>query len=432
MREARRRRSRRCARSRRLVARGGPRRHPAGQAARTLRPGQRHAGGAGGRGARHPGAAPEDDQRPRGGRGHRRRGRRGAAGGRVRPDPARRGPVPLALRERPLLAAARLPRGGAGGAGGDGRGRGDRRDARCSWRPASTPARSCWWSGPRWARTRRAARCWRGSPRSGPRCWCGRSTRWRPGRSSRGSQPEEGVSFAPKIGPEDRALDLRRPAAELARRVRALAPHIGATAVIDGQPFKVWGARTVSEPVPPGLSVEQGRLLAGTGAGTLEITAPPAAGEGPDGRRRLPARLPRPAASGRRREHRRRAPPAASRPSAPSPCACCAGWTRAPTPTAPSPPRRAAPSSTRGRVPAPPAWPTARCSAAARSTGSSTAPSTGPRPSSPPCATSCASGAYEVAFSDAIPDHAAVDQAVRQARALRGAKARCVRARRRW
>ena len=85
-------------------------------------------------------------------------------------------------------------------------------------------------------------------------------------------QPEEGVSFAPKIGPEDRALDLRRPAADLARRVRALAPHIGATAVIDDQPFKVWGARTVSEPVPPGLSVEQGRLLAGTGAGTLEIT----------------------------------------------------------------------------------------------------------------------------------------------------------------
>jgi methionyl-tRNA formyltransferase len=85
-------------------------------------------------------------------------------------------------------------------------------------------------------------------------------------------QPEEGVSFAPKIGPEDRALDLRRPADELARRVRALAPHIGATAVIDGQPFKVWGARTVSEPVPPGLSVEAGRLLAGTGRGTLEIT----------------------------------------------------------------------------------------------------------------------------------------------------------------
>jgi 16S rRNA (cytosine967-C5)-methyltransferase len=33
-------------------------------------------------------------------------------------------------------------------------------------------------------------------------------------------------------------------------------------------------------------------------------------------------------------------------------------------------------------------------------------------------------GAYELAFSDGVPDHAAVDQAVRQARGLRGAKAR--------
>jgi 16S rRNA (cytosine967-C5)-methyltransferase len=33
-------------------------------------------------------------------------------------------------------------------------------------------------------------------------------------------------------------------------------------------------------------------------------------------------------------------------------------------------------------------------------------------------------GAYEVAFSDGVPDHAAVDQAVRQARALRGPAAR--------
>lgn len=93
-------------------------------------------------------------------------------------------------------------------------------------------------------------------------------------------QPEEGVSMAPKIGPEDRALDLRHPADALARRVRALAPHIGATAVIDGRPFKVWGARTVSEPVPPGLSVEQGRLLAGTGRGTLEITRVQPPGKG--------------------------------------------------------------------------------------------------------------------------------------------------------
>ena len=92
------------------------------------------------------------------------------------------------------------------------------------------------------------------------------------GRLDPRPQPEEGVSLAPKILPEDRVLDLTHPADEIARRVRALAPHIGATCRIDGEPFKVWRARVVSEPVPPGLSVAEGRLLAHTGSGTLEIT----------------------------------------------------------------------------------------------------------------------------------------------------------------
>jgi methionyl-tRNA formyltransferase len=41
-------------------------------------------------------------------------------------------------------------------------------------------------------------------------------------------QPEEGVTYAEKIGPEDRELDPAAPARELANRVRALSPHIGA------------------------------------------------------------------------------------------------------------------------------------------------------------------------------------------------------------
>jgi methionyl-tRNA formyltransferase len=41
-------------------------------------------------------------------------------------------------------------------------------------------------------------------------------------------QPEEGVTYAEKIGPADRELDLSRPAGELVNRVRALSPHIGA------------------------------------------------------------------------------------------------------------------------------------------------------------------------------------------------------------
>jgi methionyl-tRNA formyltransferase len=41
-------------------------------------------------------------------------------------------------------------------------------------------------------------------------------------------QAEEGVTYAAKIGPEDRVLDPEAPARELVNRVRALSPHIGA------------------------------------------------------------------------------------------------------------------------------------------------------------------------------------------------------------
>ncbi|HEY1564566.1 MAG TPA: methionyl-tRNA formyltransferase [Gaiellaceae bacterium] len=41
-------------------------------------------------------------------------------------------------------------------------------------------------------------------------------------------QPEDGASYAEKIGPEDRELDSAAPPQELVNRVRALSPHIGA------------------------------------------------------------------------------------------------------------------------------------------------------------------------------------------------------------
>jgi methionyl-tRNA formyltransferase len=56
-------------------------------------------------------------------------------------------------------------------------------------------------------------------------------------------QPEHGVTYAEKIGPDDRELDLSAPAQEVVNRVRALAPHIGARAVVDGRPLLVWRAR---------------------------------------------------------------------------------------------------------------------------------------------------------------------------------------------
>lgn len=55
-------------------------------------------------------------------------------------------------------------------------------------------------------------------------------------------QPADGVTYAEKITPEDRELDLLQPARELVNHIRALSPHIGARAVIDGRPVLVWKA----------------------------------------------------------------------------------------------------------------------------------------------------------------------------------------------
>jgi methionyl-tRNA formyltransferase len=57
-------------------------------------------------------------------------------------------------------------------------------------------------------------------------------------------EPQQGdPTYADKIRPEDRRLDLSRPADELVRVVRALSPHIGARAELDGRPVLVWKAR---------------------------------------------------------------------------------------------------------------------------------------------------------------------------------------------
>ena len=56
-------------------------------------------------------------------------------------------------------------------------------------------------------------------------------------------QPEEGVTYAEKVRPEDRELDPAAPAQELVDRVRALSPHIGARL---GE-LIVWQARVGGE-----------------------------------------------------------------------------------------------------------------------------------------------------------------------------------------
>jgi methionyl-tRNA formyltransferase len=55
-------------------------------------------------------------------------------------------------------------------------------------------------------------------------------------------QPEEGMTYAEKISPADRVLDLDDPV-DAWRRVRALSPHIGAWATLEGRRMLVWRAR---------------------------------------------------------------------------------------------------------------------------------------------------------------------------------------------
>jgi methionyl-tRNA formyltransferase len=87
-------------------------------------------------------------------------------------------------------------------------------------------------------------------------------------------QPDEGVTIAPKIGPEDRALDGSVEAAALERRVRALTPHVGAYVILPGGDrlgVRKAAASDAAPPPPSELSVDGDRLLFGCVDGALEL-----------------------------------------------------------------------------------------------------------------------------------------------------------------
>jgi methionyl-tRNA formyltransferase len=95
-------------------------------------------------------------------------------------------------------------------------------------------------------------------------------------------QPAEGVNYAHKIDKAEAALDWQQPAALLARRIRAFDPAPGCTAVVEGQPLKVWRATAVpaSAAAAPGtrLPAGAGRLVLACGEGALELLEVQAAG----------------------------------------------------------------------------------------------------------------------------------------------------------
>ena len=71
-------------------------------------------------------------------------------------------------------------------------------------------------------------------------------------------QPDEGATYADKIKPADRELDLSNPL-DAVRRVRALSPHIGAWATLHGRRVTVWQARLEGGEVVPEVVQPEGR-----------------------------------------------------------------------------------------------------------------------------------------------------------------------------
>ncbi len=92
-------------------------------------------------------------------------------------------------------------------------------------------------------------------------------------------QDDDAATYAEKVSAEDRRLDPARPAAELARTVRALTPHIGAyLETSGGERLGVRRARAVDVGVKAGeVKAEWGALLLGCGRGALrlEVVQPP-------------------------------------------------------------------------------------------------------------------------------------------------------------
>jgi len=89
-------------------------------------------------------------------------------------------------------------------------------------------------------------------------------------------QPQEGVTYAAKISKEEAKLDLQRPAAELARKVRAFNPFPGAAMQTagGGVVIKIWNAQAVDGKGRPGqvLAADAQGIVVACGEGALRLT----------------------------------------------------------------------------------------------------------------------------------------------------------------
>jgi methionyl-tRNA formyltransferase len=84
-------------------------------------------------------------------------------------------------------------------------------------------------------------------------------------------QPSEGVTYAHKIEKAESAIDWRRPAAEIERRLRAFDPFPGGSASLGSETVKVWRAELADGHGAPGEVIAPGPVVA-CGEGALRLT----------------------------------------------------------------------------------------------------------------------------------------------------------------
>ena len=86
-------------------------------------------------------------------------------------------------------------------------------------------------------------------------------------------QPEEGVTYAAKIGKEEAKLDFSLPAEVLARKVRAFNLFPGANGVVDGVTVKFWSAQPADGSGEPGqvLRADAEGVVIACGEGALRV-----------------------------------------------------------------------------------------------------------------------------------------------------------------
>jgi methionyl-tRNA formyltransferase len=96
-------------------------------------------------------------------------------------------------------------------------------------------------------------------------------------------QEEAGATYAEKIEPEERRLDPARPAAELARKVRALTPHVGVYLELEDREHLAVRAATAEEGTMAAgeIATTDGLLQLGCAEGILRLETVQPAGKRP-------------------------------------------------------------------------------------------------------------------------------------------------------